>query len=113
MIRRVMVALVLFLLVILPAIQTREEKYIENCSVENLALLNTSVETLPEVRGFSSNVLISTDDSSYSNHVEVSMAISDNGTLFAGWKESNTHNGPGIRVSITKSADGGTTWTSP
>jgi len=72
-----------------------------------------STETVPEVVGFSSNVLLSTDDSSYSHHVETSIAISDNDTLFVGWKESDTHNGPGIRVSITKSVDGGTTWTSP
>jgi hypothetical protein len=82
-------------------------------SVANITNLSASAEPLPKVSGFSSNVLLSTDDSIYSNHVEVSMAISDNDTLFAGWKESDTHNGPGIRVSVTKSVDGGTTWASP
>ena len=113
MARRFLFALVLVLLVILPVIQTCESKYIETHSVENLAITNTSVETQSEVSGFSSNVLLSTDDSIYPHHVEVSMAISDNGTLFAGWKESNTHDGPGIRVSVTKSVDGGNTWASP
>ena len=74
---------------------------------------STSTETNSEVMGFSSNVLLSTDDSSYPHHVETSMAISDNDTFFVGWKESNTHNGPGIRVSVTKSVDGGKTWTRP
>jgi len=113
MVRRLLFALVLVLLVVLPAIQTNESKYIETRSVENLALLNASVETQPEVSEFSSNILLSTDDSSYPHHVEVSLAISDNGTLFAGWKESNTHDEAGIRVSITKSVDGGNTWATP
>ena len=113
MARRVLMVLILALLVILPVLQSSEKKYIGSRSVGNVALLSTSVETLPEVSAFSSNVLLSTDDSSYPHHVEVSMAISDNGTLFAGWKESNTHNGPGIRVSVAKSVNGGTTWSSP
>ncbi|MHA2002592.1 MAG: sialidase family protein, partial [Candidatus Thorarchaeota archaeon] len=56
---------------------------------------------------------LSTDDSNYPHHVEVSMAISDNGTIFAGWKNAETHNGWGIRVSFSKSSDGGMTWTEP
>ena len=63
--------------------------------------------------GFSSNKLLSTDDSNYAHHVEVSMAISDDGTIFAGWKNSETHNGGGARVSIVRSLDGGTSWTQP
>lgn len=113
MARRVLLALVLALLIILQVLQSSGGKYIDNNSVGNVALLSTSLETVPEVSGFSSNVLLSTDDSSYPHHVEVSMAISDNDTFFVGWKESDTHNGPGIRVSVTKSVDGGTTWTSP
>lgn len=113
MIRQVMFALVLILIVIFPAVQASEGRHIEDYNTDNLALLNASTEPLPEVSSFSSNILLSTDDSAYSHHVEVSMAISDNGTLFAGWKESNTHNGPGIRVSVSKSIDGGATWTAP
>jgi hypothetical protein len=60
---------------------------------------------LPEVVGFSENILLSTDDSTYPHHVEVSMAISDNGTIYAGWKNAYTHNGAGVRVSVSKSVD--------
>jgi hypothetical protein len=62
---------------------------------------------------FTQNLLLSTDDSSYNHHVEVTMVISDNGTLFAGWKNSETHNGGGARVSFVKSSDGGETWSNP
>jgi hypothetical protein len=41
------------------------------------------------------------------------MAISDNDTIFAGWKNAETHNGWGVRVSFAKSSDGGMTWTEP
>ncbi|MHA2143362.1 MAG: sialidase family protein [Candidatus Thorarchaeota archaeon] len=74
---------------------------------------NGTTGTLPEIVEFSENVLLSTDDSTYPHHVEVSMAISDDGTIFAGWKNADTHSGPGIRVSVSKSADGGVTWTEP
>ncbi len=65
------------------------------------------------IDAFTPNLLLSTNDGVYGHHVEVSMAISDNGTLFAGWKNADTHNGPGLRVSIAKSVDGGATWTQP
>ncbi|MFW9846664.1 MAG: sialidase family protein, partial [Candidatus Thorarchaeota archaeon] len=74
---------------------------------------NETTGSLPEVVEFSENVLLSTDDSTYPHHVEVSMAISDNGSIFAGWKNADTHNGPGIRVSVSKSVDRGATWTEP
>jgi hypothetical protein len=41
------------------------------------------------------------------------MTISDNDTIFAGWKNAETHNGWGVRVSFVKSSDGGKTWTDP
>ncbi len=63
--------------------------------------------------GFSENILLSTRDVPYAHHVEPTIAISNNGTLFAGWKNSETHNGGGARVSVVKSVDGGTTWTDP
>jgi hypothetical protein len=74
--------------------------------------LNLSQETDDIILGFSSNKLLSTNDN-YNHHVEVSMAISDDGTIFAGWKNSETHNGGGARVSIVRSLDGGTIWTQP
>ncbi|MFX0054848.1 MAG: sialidase family protein [Candidatus Hermodarchaeota archaeon] len=78
-----------------------------------MSTTNVETGTPSEIVALSENVLLSTDDSTYPHHVEVSMAISDNGTIFAGWKNADTHNGPGIRVSVAKSADGGATWTEP
>ncbi|MHA2242665.1 MAG: sialidase family protein, partial [Candidatus Thorarchaeota archaeon] len=76
--------------------------------------VNGLAQTFPtEIQDFSQNILLSTDDSNYPHHVEVSMAISDNGTIFAGWKNAETHNGWGVRVSFAKSSDGGVTWTEP
>jgi hypothetical protein len=113
MIHRGLLILILGLFVMVPILPSGEVKFIDIDSKGQLSPLGTSTETQSEVSGFSSNILLSTDDSAYPHHVEVSMAISDNGTLFAGWKESSTHDGPGIRVSVTKSVDGGATWTSP
>ncbi|MHA2424279.1 MAG: sialidase family protein [Candidatus Thorarchaeota archaeon] len=70
-------------------------------------------DVVPDVESFSENILLSTRDTPYAHHVEPTIAISDNGTLFAGWKNSETPNGGGARVSFVKSADGGTTWTDP
>jgi len=77
---------------------------------ENISL---SQEADEDILGFSSNKLLSTDDNNYAHHVEVSMAISDNGTIFVGWKNSETHNGGGARVSIVRSLDSGKSWTQP
>lgn len=74
---------------------------------------NLSQQTSPSIVGFSRNILLSTDDSIYPQHVEVSMAISDNGVIFVGWKEALGHNTGGIDVSIVRSTDDGNTWTSP
>jgi hypothetical protein len=111
--RRSLLVIVLGLLVILPILPSSEGVRIISLNSGNLTLQGTSAESQAEVSGFSSDVLLSTNDSIYPHHVEVSMAISDNGTIFAGWKDASTHNGPGIRVSVSKSADNGITWTSP
>lgn len=75
--------------------------------------LKSSQVTYPEIRSFSSDVCLSIDDSVYPHHVGVSMAISDDDIIFVGWKNSESHNGGGARVSFTKSLDGGETWTYP
>jgi hypothetical protein len=113
MTNRCFLALVLGILVVLPILPSGERALFDNYRAGKYLFLSTSDESMPEVSGFSSNILLSTDDSVYPHHVEVTMAKSDNGTLFAGWKESNTDNGPGIRVSVTKSVDGGATWSNP
>ena len=66
-----------------------------------------------DIIAFSDNILLSTRDLPYAHHVEPTIAISDNGTIFAGWKNSETHDGGGARVSVVRSVDGGTTWTDP
>ena len=66
-----------------------------------------------KVLGFSNNILLSTDDNNYAHHVEVSMTISDDGVLFAGWKNSETHYGGGARVSFSRSLDNGASWSAP
>lgn len=66
-----------------------------------------------EVAGFSTNKLISTSDFPWLQHVEPTIAVSDNGVLFAGWKNAETDYGGGARVSFSRSNDGGSTWTEP
>jgi hypothetical protein len=66
-----------------------------------------------EIIRFSANKHLSTIDSNYDHHVEPTLTISDNGTLFAGWKNSETAIGGGARVSFVKSTDGGQHWTRP
>jgi len=74
---------------------------------------SSDVSTTSTIDAFSENILLSTDDLIYDHHVEPTLAISDNGTIFAGWKNSETHNGGGAQVSFAKSTDGGNTWSSP
>ena len=113
MTNRGLLFLVLGLLLVLPLLSSRGEVFTKEYEPQKVLSQSLQDDAAPQVSGFSSNILLSTDNSAYPHHVETTMAISDNGTLFVGWKESNTHNGPGIRVSVTKSVDGGTTWTSP
>ena len=79
---------------------------------ENEKIL-TSQNTISEIVGFSNNILLSTNDDNYAHHVEPTLAIGDDSVLFAGWKNSETHNGGGARVSVSKSIDGGATWSEP
>jgi hypothetical protein len=81
-----------------------------------ISLSNLNVYTKYAVAiklSFSENILISTSNSPYPHHVEPMLAISDNGTLFVGWKNANGHNTGGVRVSFSKSVDGGRSWTLP
>jgi hypothetical protein len=57
--------------------------------------------------------MISIGDNTYNHHVEPTIAISGNGTLFAGWKNAYTHDGGGVRVSFSKSTDHGASWSFP
>ena len=66
-----------------------------------------------KILGFSNNILLSTNNNNYAHHVEVSMAISDDGILFAGWKNSETDSGGGARVSFVRSLNNGALWSAP
>ncbi len=79
----------------------------------NIRLSGYTQENSYQIEEFSTNTLLSTDDSNWDHHVEPMIAISDNGTLFVGWKNANTHSGAGERVSIIKSIDNGISWTTP
>ena len=79
----------------------------------NVSSPETTQDISSQIDGFSTNILLSTDDSNWNHHVEPMIAVGDIGTLFAGWKNANTHNGPGEHVSIVKSIDKGVSWTSP
>ncbi|MFW9855460.1 MAG: sialidase family protein [Candidatus Thorarchaeota archaeon] len=54
---------------------------------------------------FTFNVLLSVDDSKWAHHVEPTMAIGDNNTIFVGWKNAIEHDGGGRGVSFTYSKD--------
>ncbi|UCG01233.1 MAG: exo-alpha-sialidase [Candidatus Heimdallarchaeota archaeon] len=56
---------------------------------------------------------MSTSDSPYTHHVEPTLAISENDVIFAGWKNAFSHNGPGVRVSFSKSTNNGKDWSEP
>ena len=65
------------------------------------------------IKDFTNPVKLSTSDSTYPQHVETTMAITDNDQIYVGWKNSETHYGPGARNSFTTSSDKGTTWAEP
>ncbi len=62
------------------------------------------------IKGFSENILLSTEDVPYAHHVEPTIAIGQNDEIFAGWKNADGHNTGGIRVAFTKSLDYGKSW---
>ncbi|UCG00696.1 MAG: exo-alpha-sialidase [Candidatus Heimdallarchaeota archaeon] len=64
---------------------------------------------------FSESILLSEKLSywPYSHHVEPTLAITANGTMFAGWKDAATQSGIGKRVSFTRSVNNGTIWSEP
>ncbi|MHA2047903.1 MAG: sialidase family protein [Candidatus Thorarchaeota archaeon] len=74
---------------------------------------STRISDAPTITLFVKDKLLSVNDFFYDHHVEPTLAISDNGTIFAGWKNSETHNGGGAEVSFAKSGDGGNTWSFP
>jgi len=66
-----------------------------------------------DILGFSENILLSIHDSPYTHHVEPTLAISEDDVIFVGWKNAFSHNGPGVRVSFSKSTNNGKSWSKP
>ncbi|MFW9903736.1 MAG: sialidase family protein [Candidatus Thorarchaeota archaeon] len=65
------------------------------------------------ITSFSKNILLSTSDTPYTHHVEPTITIDDNNVIYVGWKNAFSHNGPGVRVSFSKSTNNGKTWSTP
>jgi hypothetical protein len=103
-------SILFMLLLIVTTAPTLQYVTIEGQPQNHYSLTQSDAENITE---FSDNVLLSAADSPYANHVEPTIAITDNGTLFAGYKNAETPTGGGARVSIVKSVDGGKTWTEP
>ncbi|MFQ5977514.1 MAG: sialidase family protein [Candidatus Heimdallarchaeota archaeon] len=70
-------------------------------------------ENINKILRFSSNKLVSTDDSVYPEHVEPTLAISDEDDLFVGYKNAEYHKTGGVRVSFVMSTDYGNNWSHP
>ncbi|NHJ12652.1 MAG: exo-alpha-sialidase [Candidatus Thorarchaeota archaeon] len=109
---RLCIALIAFILILsasCPAVDTSSS---QNSMQMKLTPIPAQEVPLP-IRYFSKNILLSTTDMIYPHHVEVTMAITEDDIMFVGWKNSETHNGGGARVSFVKSLDYGTTWSWP
>lgn len=94
----------LLILLLLPTVMIFDSSFVKESNAEP----NTSF-----IRNFSSNVLLSTSDQNYSQHVEPTLAIGPNNQLYVGWKNAQYPYSGGLGVSFTKSLDNGTTWSIP
>ncbi|MFQ5908838.1 MAG: exo-alpha-sialidase [Thermoplasmata archaeon] len=61
---------------------------------------------------FSDNVRITDGLSPFLYQVEPYIVVDSQGSLFVGWKEAESAEGPGRRVGFARSEDGGLTWSS-
>ena len=60
---------------------------------------------------FGTNIRVTDGTSPYTDQVEPTMAITSDGRILVGWKEAESHDGPGRRVGFAYSLDGGITYT--
>ena len=60
---------------------------------------------------FGTNIKVTDDSSPYTDQVEPTMAILSDGRILVGWKEADSHNGPGRRVGFAYSTDSGISYT--
>jgi uncharacterized repeat protein (TIGR02543 family) len=56
------------------------------------------------------NVRITDGSSPYAWQVEPTMVLNQSGTIYVGWKEASSNDGPGRRVGFSFSEDDGATW---
>lgn len=61
---------------------------------------------------FTDNVRITDGSSPFLYQVEPYVVVDSEGSLFVGWKEAESAEGPGRRVGFARSEDGGLTWSS-
>ena len=59
---------------------------------------------------FSTNVRVTDNTTGFPQHVEPTLVVDSHGVLTAGWKEALTPDGRGQRVALSRSEDGGRTW---
>jgi hypothetical protein len=60
---------------------------------------------------FGTNIRVTDGTSPYTDQVEPTMVILSDGRILVGWKEADSHNGPGRRVGFAYSTDGGISYT--
>ncbi|MFW9831361.1 MAG: sialidase family protein [Candidatus Thorarchaeota archaeon] len=60
---------------------------------------------------FGTNIRVTDGTSPYTDQVEPTLAILSDGRILVGWKEAESHDGPGRRVGFAYSTDGGRTYT--
>ncbi|MHA1555407.1 MAG: sialidase family protein [Candidatus Heimdallarchaeota archaeon] len=105
---------VFFIIILLPIVSF-SGIIVKKSSVEcnaKLHLLNESGDSY-QISNFSEAFLISTDDLSYPHHVEPTIAMGEENTIFVGWKNAYGNESGGVRVGFSKSLDNGLTWSAP
>jgi hypothetical protein len=60
---------------------------------------------------FGTNIRVTDGSSPYTDQVEPTMVILSDGRILVGWKEADSHNGPGRRVGFAYSTDDGVSYT--
>lgn len=81
---------------------------------DGLARRRTAFAVTPEsVLPFSPNIRVSGTTTAFLHQVEPTLVVDESGRLYVGWKEAETADGPGRRVSFARSLDGGFTWSTP
>lgn len=105
----------IYFIIILLSIVSFSGIIVKKSSLEcfaKLHILNESGNSYV-ISNFTEAILISTDDVSYPHHVEPTIAIGEENTLFVGWKNAYGNESGGVRVGFSKSSNNGINWSSP